>query len=75
MNTLNQNAEMFTQHQVAEYIAKKLAVSERLVYDRWVHHPTFPKPTKLPSMTGTRPIKRWQIAVIVEWAEKQLKAA
>ncbi len=63
-----------TQHQVAEYIAKKLAVSERQVYDRWVHFPSFPKPILLPTI-GKTPRKRYNQAEIIEWTENQRRAA
>lgn len=65
---------MMTQHQVAEYIAKTLAVSERHVYDRWVHFPGFPKARLLPT-TGRTPKKRYVRSEIIEWTESQKIAA
>ncbi len=66
---------MMTQGQVAKYIAQKLAVSERQVYDRWVHLPNFPKPVLLPTMGGGIPRKRYVQSEIIEWAESQRRAA
>lgn len=73
---INQNNEpTMTQRQVAQYIAKILVVSERQVYDRWVHMPDFPKPVALPSFSGGTPRKRYLTDTIMEWTQRQLKAA
>jgi predicted DNA-binding transcriptional regulator AlpA len=66
---------LLKQRQVAQYIARKLAVSERQVYDRWVHLPNFPKPIVLPTVNGGIPRKRWDKQSIIEWTENQLQAA
>ena len=60
---------MMTRNQVAEYIGKRLAVSERQVYDRWVYLPDFPKAIVLPSMTGKKRATRYERSEIIEWVE------
>ena len=75
MTTITQLDEpMMTQHQVAAHIAQKLNVSERVVYDRWVHLHGFPRAKLLPTF-GKTARKRWPKSEIVEWCENQIKAA
>lgn len=75
MNDNNIEQPTMTQNQVAEYVARILGVSERQVYDRWVHMPGFPKPIMLPSYSGGTPRKRYLKDTIIEWTNRQLKAA
>lgn len=65
---------MMTQHEVAEYISNTLRVSARVVYDRWVHFPGFPKAKLLPTM-GKRAPKRYVREEIVKWTNRQRMAA
>lgn len=70
MPAISPSEPLLTQHQAAEYIAKTLVVSERHVYDRWVHFPDFPKPRLLPSV-GKTARKRFVKSEIEQWIESQ----
>lgn len=74
-NIMDQTLEpLMSRSEVAKYIANYLRVSFRMVYDRYVAMPGFPKPIELPSSTGRKTIKRWNKTDIYEWMTGQKKA-
>jgi len=55
-------------------LAKLLGVSTRQITDRYAHHPNFPKAIRLPSLKG-KGLMRWRESAIMEWLDRQQKAA
>lgn len=55
----------------AERIGKYLDLSARHVAERITVQPDFPKPVRLPSMTGKREARRWNPEDVIRWASQR----
>ncbi|MDD3884516.1 MAG: hypothetical protein PHW66_06225 [Gallionella sp.] len=62
---------MMTQREASEYISHILRVSYRIVYERYVHLPGFPKAIR-PPMSNR---KMYNKEEIIEWTSKLRAAA
>lgn len=62
---------LMTQREAAEYISHILRISYRVVYERYVHLPDFPKAIK-PPMSNR---KMYDKGKIIEWTSRQRAAA
>lgn len=57
---------LWTAKQIADYMRR----TERQVAERTVYLPTFPKPIRLPTGSGSKGHPLWKAIEVINWVEK-----